>query len=668
MKSGGRGGLGDFSVRQATQTARQTVLLAFVGLTLVFGCLLVDQVYVHHRYREVLADAGKVVDLSWKLTLTAHEMTAASGMAAATGSSIWIGVYNGLQPRGAELIEQISQDLPPNAGQDVRERIVELGRMRRSMDERSFSMVYAGDIEAAQALVNSNSYRDTSMAFRNQLEELREAVRLNMEKEIQKIQVRSWLVSGGLLVLAGLFFAVIWRRLNRDMDKSEAAFALAEARLEQLSSFDPLTGMPNRQRLIDEMQQMMIRGERSGHRLAVIALDIDGFRGINDQYGHEVGDRVLREVGRRIISSVRQDEIAARLGDDEFVIAISCKNGHDAPMRVARRIIDLIGQPHVLEGLNVDVRATAGVSLWPDDSALPDELLRKADVALARAKAETRGEVRFFQPVMDADLRERTRLQTELKQAIQEGQIVPYFQPVVNLATGDIQGFEVLARWSHPTRGIVAPTAFISFAEDTGLINDLTFSLLRAALKEARSWPGEPTIAVNISQRQLIDAKLAGKLLGVLADVDFPAHRFEVEVTENALASDIRTAKYILYGLKSRGVRISLDDFGTGYSCLGHLAQLPVDKIKIDRSFTRTMHGQEQSATIIKSIIGLGSSLGLPVIAEGIETAEDAEALLAMGCMTAQGYFFSPPLPAGSAERLLGRPLGYGNQDKPARA
>lgn len=659
--------MGDFSVRQATQTARRMVLLAFVGLAFVFGCVLADQAYVHHRYREVLASASKVIDLSWQVALTGHEMTAATGMAAATGSSIWIGVYNGLEPRGAELIDQIVQHLPEDTSQETRDRLVELGRTRRGIDERVFGMVYADDLTAAQALVNSTGYRDTSLAFRNQLEELRQSVRKSVLSEIRRIQIRSWLVSGGLMVLAALFFAIIWRRLNRDMGKSEAAFAVAEARLEQLASFDPLTGMPNRQRLIEEIQQMMIRGERSGQRLAVIALDIDGFRAINDQFGHDVGDRVLREAGRRIISSVRQDEIAARLGDDEFVIAISCQNSQDAPMRVARRIIDLIGQPHLLEGIDVDVRATAGVSIWPDDSALPDELLRKADVALARAKAETRGEVRFFQPVMDADLRERARLQTELKQAIQEGQIVPYFQPVVDLATGAIQGFEVLARWSHPTRGIIAPTAFISFAEDSGLINDLTFSLLRAALKEARTWPGEPTIAINISQRQLIDAKLAGKLLGALADVDFPAHRFEVEVTENALASDIRTAKYILYGLKSRGVRISLDDFGTGYSCLGHLAQLPVDKIKIDRSFTRTMHGQEQSATIIKSIIGLGRSLGLPVIAEGIETLEDAKTLLAMGCATAQGYFFSPPLPAASAQRLLGRPLGYTDQDKSAR-
>lgn len=638
------------------------VLLAFLGLAIVLGCFLLSQAHVHNRYRALVSQASKVIDLSWQVTMVGHEMTAATAMAAATGSDIWIGVYNGLEPRGAELIEQIGRQLPAGTGQETRNRLIELGTMRRSADERVFGLMQSGDLAAAQSVVSSTGYRDTSMAFRNQLKELRASVRSSVRSEVRKVQRISWALSGGLIALAGLFFAWIWRRLNRDMGKSEAAFALAEAKLEQLVSFDPLTGMPNRQRLIEEIQQMMIRGERSGHRLAVIALDIDDFRAINDQFGHDVGDRVLREVGRRIVSTVRQDEIAARLGDDEFVIAINCHNSQDAPMRVARRIIDLIGQPHLLDEQNVDVRATAGVSLWPDDSALSEELLRKADVALARAKAESRGEVRFFQPAMDADLRERSRLQTELKQAIQDGQIIPYFQPVVDLASGNILGFEVLARWNHPTRGIIAPAAFISFAEDTGLIGDLTFALVRAALLEARAWPGEPTIAINISQKQLVDAKLAGKLLTLLAEVNFPPHRFEVEVTENALASDIRTAKYILYGLKSRGVRISLDDFGTGYSCLGHLAQLPVDKIKIDRSFTRTMHGQEQSATIIKSILGLGRSLGLPVIAEGIETSEDAEVLLAMGCVTAQGYFFSPPLPANSAGRLLDRPLGYGDR------
>ena len=654
--------MGEFSVRQATQTARRMVFLAFLGLAFIFVSLLLEQVYTHRRCHELLKEARKTVDLSWQVTLTGHEMTAATRLAAATGDDLWAGVYSGLEPRAAELMGQLVQALPADARKEAWGQLVELGNMRRSADERVFRLVRAGDLAAARELVNSAGYRDTSLAFRNQLEEMRRSAHKNLMDKIRYMQLGAWAFSGSLIIAMALFFAGVWRRLNRDMGQSEAAFALAEARLEQLASFDPLTGMPNRQRLIEEIQQMMIRGERSGHRLAVIALDIDGFRTINDQFGHDVGDRVLREVGRRIVSSVRQDEIAARLGDDEFVIAINCHNSQDAPMRVARRIIDLISQPQLLDVLNVDVRATAGVSLWPDDSALPDELLRKADVALARAKAESRGEVRFFQPMMDADLRERSRLQTELKQAILEGQIVPYFQPVVALETGHIQGFEALARWKHPTRGIISPAAFIPFAEDAGLINDLTFSILRAALTEARDWPGEPTIAVNISQKQLSDAKLSGKLLAVLAEVDFPPHRFEVEVTENALASDLHTAKYILYGLKSRGVRISFDDFGTGYSCLGHLAQLPVDKIKIDRSFTRTMHGQEQSATIIKSILGLGQSLGLPVIAEGIETEEDAKTLLAMGCEAAQGFFFSPPLPAQAAARLLGRPLGYGNQ------
>lgn len=671
MRGNGRESLGEFTVRQARHTARRTVCFAFLGLTFLFLTLLLAQAYAHHRYRLLLADGSRIIERSWQVGLIGQEMTTAARMAAVSGSDVWSGVYRGLEPRAAELLTETIQALPAGVRQEVGGRLLELGKTRRSADDRVFTLVREGDVEAARALVSTAGYRDAGLAFQNQMHEMREAVRRALAAEVRRMQVYLWVVSGGLLFLTGLFFAFVSRRLNHDVGQSEAAYALAEARLEQLASFDPLTGLPNRQRLIEEIQQMMIRGERSGHRLAVIALDIDGFRAINDQFGHEVGDRVLREVGQRILSTVRQDEIAARLGDDEFVIAITCHNSQEAPMRVARRIIDLIGQPHLLEGLNVDVGATAGVSLWPEDSALPDELLRKADVALARAKSESRGEVRFFQPVMDADLRERSRLQTELKLAISEGQIVPYFQPVVDLATGAVQGFEVLARWSHPSRGIISPAAFITFAEDSGLIDDLTFSLLRAALAEAVAWPGEPVIAINISQKQLADMKLADKLLGVLAEANFPPTRFEVEVTENALASDIRTAKYILHGLKNRGVRISLDDFGTGYSCLGHLAQLPVDKIKIDRSFTRTMHGQAQSATIIKSILGLGRSLGLPVIAEGIETKKDAKALLAMGCTTAQGFFFSPPVPATEAAKLLEHPLGGSHesaQDRPHAA
>jgi|GEM_PF-1282555 len=634
------------------------VLFAFCGLMFVIGFLLTERALFHYRYPVLLEDARTAIDLAAEVGKLDTRLVTATHLAAATGAQKWIDLHDEIQEKVVPMARDAYRRLPPEIRDVDQGRLAAICEARRLADEKVLALVRAGDRQAALDLVSSDSYRNISLSVSQALTALRDSARRYMDQRIAEAQRRSWIMFSFLAIGGILSFAMIWRRLNQDMVESEAAFALTEARLEHLVSFDPLTGLPNRQRLIEELQQMMVRAERSDHCIAVIALDIDGFRALNDQFGHDLGDRVLREAGRRIAASVRKDEIAARLGDDEFVIAITCRNTHEAPLRVARRIIEALQQPFCFDGLTVTVGATAGVSLWPEDSALVDELLRKADVALARAKAESRGDVRFFQPVMDADLRERSLLQNELKQAIANDQIVPYFQPVVDLATGDIRGFEVLARWHHPTRGVIPPVTFISFAEDSGLIGDLTFAIIRAALQTARNWSGDPTIAVNISQKQLVDPQLADKLLGLLAETGFPPHRFEVEVTENALASDIRTAKYILHRLKSRGVCVSLDDFGTGYSCLGHLAHLPVDKIKIDSSFTRTMQERGQSATIVKSIIGLGRSLGLPVIAEGIETAAEARTLLKLGCATAQGYYFSPPVPAGAARQLLGRRLG----------
>lgn len=634
------------------------VLFAFCGLMFVIGFLLTERALFHYRYPVLLIDTRAAIDLAAEVGKLDTRLVTTTHLAAATGAQQWIALHDEIQEKVVPMVRDAFYRLPPEIRDVDQGRLAAICEARRLADQKVLALVRAGDRQAALDLVASDAYRNISLSLSQALTALRDSARRYMDQRVAEAQRRSWIMFSCLAIGGILSFAMIWRRLNRDMVESEAAFALTEARLEHLVSFDPLTGLPNRQRLIEELQQMMVRAERSDHCIAVIALDIDGFRALNDQFGHDLGDRVLREAGRRIAASVRKDEIAARLGDDEFVIAITCRNTHEAPLRVARRIIEALQQPFCFDGLTVTVGATAGISLWPEDSALVDELLRKADVALARAKAESRGDVRFFQPVMDADLRERSLLQNELKQAIANDQIVPYFQPVVDLATGNIRGFEVLARWHHPTRGVIPPVTFISFAEDSGLIGDLTFAIVRSALQTARNWSGDPTIAVNISQKQLVDPQLADKLLNLLAETGFPPHRFEVEVTENALASDIRTAKYILHRLKSRGVCVSLDDFGTGYSCLGHLAHLPVDKIKIDSSFTRTMQERGQSATIVKSIIGLGRSLGLPVIAEGIETAAEARTLLKLGCATAQGYYFSPPVPAGAARQLLGRRLG----------
>jgi predicted signal transduction protein with EAL and GGDEF domain len=301
------------------------------------------------------------------------------------------------------------------------------------------------------------------------------------------------------------------------------------------------------------------------------------------------------------------------------------------------------------------VGASVGIAVFPADGDDGDSLIRRADVALYRAKEAGRGQCRYFQQSMDREVHERAQLETDLRRAIASGQIVPFFQPLVDLKTQRLTGLEVLSRWQHPERGLINPAAFIPVAEDTGQIQALTLAVLRQALGAARDWDPTLTIAVNIAPQQLKDATLGDTLEAVLREQDFPPQRLEIEITENALIGDLALARSVLHDLKARGMRVALDDFGTGYSSLSHLSELPFDKIKIDRSFVQSMNERPHSASIVNAVIALGHSLQLATTAEGIETEAHAQALRRLGCGSGQGFLYAKPLPADEVPLLLQR-------------
>jgi diguanylate cyclase (GGDEF)-like protein len=408
---------------------------------------------------------------------------------------------------------------------------------------------------------------------------------------------------------------------------------------QSLARHDPLTGLANRRHFLEELDRRiaLVGGEENA--FALMFVDLDRFKPINDVHGHAIGDQLLQVIGTRLQACIRDDSFSARLGGDEFAVLLEGPGGREAVAAAARRILHELSAPILVNGLKLTVGASIGISLCPEDGHDAAELLQRGDAAMLRAK-EDRGAYKFFDSSIDEELKSKAALEAELRTAIPNGDIVPYFQPVVHCDTGELAGFEVLARWPHRERGMISPADFIPVAEDAGLVDAMFWALLAQACRKALDAPGEFILAVNISPSQVRDQWFPEKVLRTLRETGFPAQRLEIEVTESAMIGDVARAKSSLMSLKNQGVRIALDDFGTGYSSLFLLRELPIDKLKIDRSFVARITTDRENATIVGALVGLGKALGLKVTAEGVEDEETAAALRAMGCELAQGYLY----------------------------
>ncbi|WP_375461234.1 putative bifunctional diguanylate cyclase/phosphodiesterase [uncultured Enterovirga sp.] len=434
-------------------------------------------------------------------------------------------------------------------------------------------------------------------------------------------------------------------RLRREITARRSAETAAQS----IARRDVLTGLPNR-RMLAETISSHIAGKPRG---AVFLIDLDRFKPVNDVYGHAAGDAVLCEIADRLREVLPRDAMAARLGGDEFAAFFPGDASNDDLMRLAQQMIHRLSDAVAWQNSHLTVGATLGIACIPQDGADAEAVLRSADIAMYRAKREGRGTYRFFEQAMDEELQARLSLESSLRGAIAAGDIRPHYQPLVALPEHTLLGFEVLARWYHPERGIVPPNVFIPIAEDTGLVTELCYALLRQACLDARSWPAHLGLAINISPVQFKDGLLAPRLLAILRETGFPAKRLEVEITETALTDDFDVARTTLGLLQAAGVSVALDDFGTGYSSLYHLREMRFDKIKIDRSFVQSLGGDEESAKIISAILGLGRSLGILTTAEGIESTDNSAWLAEMGCTTGQGFLFGAPVPASQVDAML---------------
>jgi diguanylate cyclase (GGDEF)-like protein/PAS domain S-box-containing protein len=434
-----------------------------------------------------------------------------------------------------------------------------------------------------------------------------------------------------------------------------------EARIEHLAYHDSLTGLPNRAMLMDRLGRALSQAQRLAQQVAVLFIDLDRFKLVNDSLGHAVGDQLLQEIARRLRATLRDNDTVARVGGDEFQVVVCNVAGATDAARIAEKLMRVLGEPFVLEGQELHVTASLGLSLFPRDGGSGELLLKYADIALYEAKGEGRNAYRFFSPEMNAQAHGRLRLENDLRRAVERHELELHYQPQLDLATGEVCAVEALVRWRHPVRGLVLPNAFIPMAEETGLVLGIGEWVLNEACRQVAQWQRDGLadnlwplrVAVNISARQLQRPGLDGAVRRALSLSGLPADCLELEITESSVMLDPLHAQSVLQSLRELGVQLSIDDFGTGYSSLAYLKRLPLDRLKIDRSFIGGIPTDSDDAAIVETIIVMTHKLGLRVIAEGVETLEQQLQLVRQGCDEMQGFLLAHPVPADELPTLL---------------
>ena len=469
-----------------------------------------------------------------------------------------------------------------------------------------------------------------------------------------------------LAVKAGAQDFLFKGKLDRELLIRSMQYSIERKRyqeqLEHQANYDVLTGLPNRNLLQDRLKRAVF-AQRDARPIAVVFIDLDHFKFINDSLGHTQGDKLLAIIAERLASIVREGDTVARLGGDEFVLVLNDQNKEDVIFRAMQRVLNKVSEPMTIDGQELYITCSAGVSLYPADAPDVETLLKNADVAMYRAKEHGRNNFQFYTPEMNDLANERLALEHSLRRALERNELLLHYQPKVNLETGMIVGAEALLRWQHPEWGLIAPERFIPIAEETGLIVQIGAWVIRTACNQARLWQdaGLPPVvmSVNLSARQFRQESFVKVVTQILHETGLKPEQLEMELTESMLMHNANAAISILAGLKSIGVRLSLDDFGTGYSSLSYLSRLPIDTLKIDRSFVQHIGDQDEcdNGILAQAIISLGHSLNLTVIAEGVETGEQLKFLKAHQCDEVQGFYFCKPTVAGEFAKMLAESL-----------
>jgi diguanylate cyclase (GGDEF)-like protein len=444
-----------------------------------------------------------------------------------------------------------------------------------------------------------------------------------------------------------------WRRYV-DLQHEAEVRAEQERRAALLATTDPTTGLYNRKGFADRAAQLSAETALRGENIVIISFQIQRFKTVNDQHGYDAGDWLLKSLAAALRSALGHDAVIARLSGDEFAVALALGAADTAKAEeVAETVLRTVTHPLVLNERIIQVGVFAGIASAPANSASIPDMLRRADIAMDRARSGRVARPVWFDAGMERALIAHGEIEQGIRFGLEHGQFLPYFEPQVDLATGEVVGFEVLARWMHPLSGVIGPDVFIPVAEEIGLIGRLSEQVITAALREAAEWDPATKVSVNISPSQLADGWLAQRIVRILAETMFPADRLVIEITESSLFADMDLARTIVTSLKNQGVRLALDDFGTGFSSLAHIRSLPFDIIKIDRSFVANLNSKRESAAIIRAVTTLAQALSVPVCVEGIENEEAYKAVVRLGCGIGQGWYFGKPMAAEQARELL---------------
>ena len=634
--------------------ARRSLALALGGAALIVVALLAERLWLWAAHEAAADRHARAQQVAGDVRLADQRLTSAAQMAVATGARRWVDDFDTHLPELDHALTQAKALAPLAAAERFDQQTRVANEDLANMRESAFEAVTVGAADTARTIFDGERYRKNTQMMVAATASFTAATVAATQSELAALKQRALLVDLVVLFGALLLGVALWRRLVDRLARSRKFFLDAEDRMQRLASRDLLTGLANRAALHDAMATAMARATRDGHRLAVLMIDLDRFKPINDRHGHMVGDLVLKEVAHRLRRCLRGGELQARYGGDEFVVVIEENSDPANAEKVAQRIVQTLSEPMRIDALSIGIGASVGIARYPDDACSEDELLRKADSALYRAKARRRGDVCFYEDSLDEQVAESAALEQAIRDGIARGEFVPYYQPIVDLASRRVQSLELLARWNHPQRGLLAPAHFIALAEASGLIGPMMLSVLCQACVDLRRFPAHWRLSVNVAPQQILDATLVPQLLAVLREHAVPPQRLDVELTETALVSDTARARQVMQAMKEAGITVTLDDFGTGYSSLCYLAEMTFDKIKIDRSFVRTLHERTESGKIVDAVIGLSRSLGVQTVAEGIETERDAQVLQQLGCGLGQGYLFGRPAPAGQLLLALG--------------
>lgn len=630
-------------VEETMRQARRAVALALVGAAVTAAALLGLHLWSSTALQRAADRHAQAYKLAGEVRLVDEQLALAAQMASITGERAWIDRFEKLLPEAALTIEHASLLAPQAVVLRYRTRTAEAAALLARMQRSATEALNSGAAEAARTLLDSERYAAKNRLMREATEELTAASLAATDAEVRWLRQLSLGSTLVMLVLGTAMGLLLWRRLTSGLNRSRGSLMDAEERIQRLAASDLLTGLDNRAALHDAMHGVISRARRYKEELAVLMVDLDRFKPVNDRHGHMVGDLVLKEVAQRLARCLRSSDLRARYGGDEFVVVVDEREGPGTARAAAERIVERLSWPMSFGDLTVNIGASVGIARFPADAETDDELLRKADSALYRAKQDGRGGVCLYDATLDEVLSERHTLELALREGIARDELVPYYQPIVDLATRQVRSLELLCRWRHPQRGLLAPDKFIGLAEDSGLIGELTMSLLRQACKDLPRFPEHWRLSLNVSPQQIQDATLVPALLAQLQAGGVPPQRLDVELTESALVNDTARARDVILSLKRAGMTVTLDDFGTGYSSLSYLAEMTFDKIKIDRSFVRTLRSRPESAKIVHAIVGLSRSLGVDTVAEGVETEEEALLLQKLGCRNGQGYLFGRP-------------------------